>query len=52
MKVFEETIPCYEDIHIIPFSSQTFEGVEEVRRIIEETAEEARVYSDTEEITE
>ena len=52
MKVFEETIPCYEDIHIIPFSSQTFEGVEEVRRIIEETAEEARVYSDTEEIPE
>ena len=52
MKVFAETIPCYEDIHIIPFSSQTFEGVEEVRKIIEETAEEARVYSDTEEIPE
>ena len=52
MKVFEETIPCYEDIHIIPFSSQTFEGVEEVRKIIEETAEEARVYSETEEIPE
>lgn len=52
MKVFSETIPCYEDIHIIPFSSQTFEGVEEVRKIIEETAEEARVYSETEEIPE
>ena len=52
MKVFEETIPCYEDIHIIPFSSQTFEGVEEVRKIIEETAEDARVYSETEEIPE
>ena len=52
MKVFSETIPCYEDIHIIPFSSQTFEGVEEVRKIIEETAEDARVYSETEEIPE
>lgn len=52
MKVFSETIPCYEDIHVIPFSSQTFEGVEEVRKIIEETAEEARVYSETEEIPE
>ncbi|MBQ5337275.1 MAG: YihA family ribosome biogenesis GTP-binding protein [Oscillospiraceae bacterium] len=52
MKVFSETIPCYEDIHINPFSSQTFEGVEEVRKIIEETAEDARVYSETEEIPE
>lgn len=38
MKEFAETIPCFEDIHVIPFSSQTFEGVEEVRAIIEETA--------------
>ena len=40
----------FDDIHVIPFSSQTFEGVEEVRRIIEETAEEARSYSADEEI--
>ena len=46
MAEFAETIPCFEDIHVVPFSSQTFEGVEEVRRIIEETAEEARNYED------
>lgn len=42
MSEFAETIPCFEDIHVIPFSSQTFEGVEEVRQIIEEAAEDAR----------
>ena len=36
MKSFETEIPYFEDIHIIPFSSQTFEGVDEVRNIIEE----------------
>ena len=50
MSEFAETIPYFDDIHVIPFSSQTFEGVEEVRRIIEETAEEARSYSADEEI--
>lgn len=39
MEKFKETIPCFEDIHVVPFSSQTFEGVEEVRKIIEETAQ-------------
>jgi len=39
MEKFKETIPCFDDIHVIPFSSQTFEGVEEVRKIIEETAQ-------------
>lgn len=38
MEEFSKTIPCFEEIHVIPFSSQTFEGVEEVRSIIEETA--------------
>lgn len=41
MEKFKETIPCFDDIHVIPFSSQTFEGVEEVRKIIEETAQAA-----------
>ena len=50
MSEFAETIPYFDDIHVIPFSSQTFEGVEEVRRIIEDTAEEARSYSAEEEI--
>ena len=36
MKSFETEIPYFEDIHSIPFSSQTFEGVDEVRNIIEE----------------
>lgn len=40
MEKFKTEIPCFEDIHIIPFSSQTFEGVEEVRRIIEDIAAE------------
>lgn len=38
MENFKKEIPCFNDIHIIPFSSQTFEGVEEVRSIIEEIA--------------
>ncbi|MCQ2465179.1 MAG: ribosome biogenesis GTP-binding protein YihA/YsxC [Oscillospiraceae bacterium] len=46
MAEFAETIPCFEDIHVIPFSSQTFEGVEEVRKIIDEAAEDARAYSE------
>ena len=40
MEAFKTEIPYYNDIHIIPFSSQTFEGVEEVRSIIEEIASE------------
>lgn len=36
MEAFAKEIPYFADIHVIPFSSQTFEGVEEVRRIIEE----------------
>lgn len=46
MEAFIDEIPCFEDIHTIPFSSVTFEGVEELRAIVEdisddeETAEE------------
>ncbi len=40
MEAFAEEIPYFDEIHIIPFSSQTFEGVEEVRNIIEELAQE------------
>ncbi len=40
MEAFAEEIPYFDEIHIVPFSSQTFEGVEEVRNIIEELAQE------------
>jgi len=49
MEEFRKTIPCFEDIHVIPFSSQTFEGVDEVRSIIEQVAEEALSEDDSEE---
>jgi len=49
MEEFRKTIPCFEDIHVIPFSSQTFEGVDEVRSIIEQVAEEALAEDDSEE---
>ncbi|MDE6501458.1 MAG: ribosome biogenesis GTP-binding protein YihA/YsxC [Ruminococcus sp.] len=39
MKAFEGEIPCFSDIHSIPFSSQTFEGVEELRQIVEDVTE-------------
>lgn len=38
MEAFRTEIPYFDDIHIVPFSSQTFEGVEEVREIIEDIA--------------
>ncbi len=40
MEKFKEEIPYFDEIHVVPFSSQTFEGVEEVRAIIEEIASE------------
>ncbi len=47
MEKFKLEIPCFEDIHVIPFSSQTFEGVEEVRNIIDDiAAEEPDIYSE------
>jgi len=39
MEAFKDEIPCFEEIHSIPFSSQTFEGVEELRSIIEDIAD-------------
>lgn len=38
MKSFENEIPYFNDIHIVPFSSQTGEGVEEIRSIIDDIA--------------
>lgn len=44
LKAFAQEIPCFEDITCIPFSIVTGEGVEEIRSIIEEIAENAEVY--------
>lgn len=39
MEAFKTEIPCFEDMHVIPFSSMTYEGVEELREIVEEVTE-------------
>ncbi len=39
MEAFKTEIPCFEDIHIIPFSSQTGEGVDELKAIVEDIAD-------------
>ena len=39
MEAFREEIPCFDDIHVVPFSSQTLEGVEELRQIVEDIAD-------------
>ena len=36
MEALKTEIPYYDQIHIVPFSSMTFEGVEEIRNIIDE----------------
>ena len=36
MEAFRGEIPCFDDIHVIPFSSLTFEGVDELRQIVED----------------
>lgn len=36
MEAFKTEIPYFDEIHVIPFSSQTFEGVDELRQIIED----------------
>lgn len=38
MEAFRDEIPYFDDMHIIPFSSMTFEGVEELRQIVEDIA--------------
>ena len=40
MEAFRGDIPCFDDIHVIPFSSMTFEGVDELRQIVEDVTEE------------
>ena len=40
MEAFAQEIPYSSELTVIPFSSQTFEGVEQVRQIITELAEE------------
>ena len=39
MEAFKTEIPHFDEIHVVPFSSQTFEGVEELRNIIDDIAE-------------
>lgn len=41
MAAFAEEIPCFADIHAIPFSAKTFEGQEVLREVLAEIAEEA-----------
>lgn len=36
MEKFAEEIPHFDEIHTVPFSSQTFEGGEELRKIIDD----------------
>ncbi|MBO5264987.1 MAG: YihA family ribosome biogenesis GTP-binding protein [Ruminococcus sp.] len=36
MEKFAEEIPHFDEIHTVPFSSRTFEGVEELRKIIDD----------------
>ena len=40
MEAFAQEIPYFSELTVIPFSSQTFEGVEQVRQISTELAEE------------
>lgn len=40
MEAFKTEIPYFDMIHIVPFSSQTFEGVDEIRSIIDEISSE------------
>lgn len=39
MEAFSAEIPCFDEIHSIPFSSQNGEGVEELRSIIEDISD-------------
>ncbi|MDE5946171.1 MAG: ribosome biogenesis GTP-binding protein YihA/YsxC [Oscillospiraceae bacterium] len=40
MEAFKTEIPYFDMIHIVPFSSQTFEGVDEIRSIIDDISSE------------
>lgn len=39
LEAFRQELPCGEDIQMIPFSSQTGDGVEELRAVFDEIAE-------------
>lgn len=39
MEAFAKEIPYFDEIHVVPFSSMTREGVEEIRNIIVDIAE-------------
>ena len=43
LEAFSKEIPCFESIHSVAFSAQTFEGVEELRQIIEDIADDSDV---------
>lgn len=49
MEAFKTEIPCFEDITCIPFSAVTGEGVEQLRAIIDEIAEDAENCEENEE---
>ena len=38
LEAFKTEIPYFNDIKVVPFSTQTFEGVEEIRAIIEDVS--------------
>ncbi len=38
MEAFSEEIPYFDEMHVVPFSSQTYEGVEKLRQIVEDIA--------------
>lgn len=46
LAAFADEIPCFEEITVVPFSAVTFEGVEEVRAIIEDAAADFEVYGE------
>lgn len=54
MAAFAEEIPCFADIHAIPFSSKTFEGQDALRDLLSDIAEEDDMdyEDDTQEVSE
>lgn len=48
LKALQSELPCADQIHMIPFSAQTGEGVEQVREVIEEISNDALLYDEEE----
>lgn len=46
LAAFANEIPCFEDITVVPFSAVNFEGVEQVRSIIEDAAADFEAYEE------